>query len=135
MNPPIESNIPVGEYAAKNHLFQKEISCKKKKIKTGCEKAYPNIKVDQLRDLTLRLTSINIIIRKEKKCTRDSHFLFQKMNELSQHIARNWMEQCKLVERFMYARDTKPEPAAAAEAGCQLGGHSGSEASATDNNE
>lgn len=58
------------------------------------------------------------------------------MNELPQHTAHNWVEQCKLVEKFMYARDTKPpEPAAAAEPGCQLGGHSDSEASATDDDE
>ena len=56
------------------------------------------------------------------------------MNELPQHIAHNWVEHCKLVEKFMYARDTKP-PEPAAEAVCQLGGHSDSEASATDDDE
>ncbi|VDD89948.1 unnamed protein product [Enterobius vermicularis] len=45
-------------------------------------------------------------------------------------------EQCKLVEKFIYARDIKPfQPAAAAEAGCQLGGHSDFETSATDDEE
>ena len=54
------------------------------------------------------------------------------MNEVPQHIAHKWVEQCKLVEKFMYARDTKrPEPAAAAEAKCQFRSHSNSEASAT----
>ena len=58
------------------------------------------------------------------------------MNELPQDIVHNWVEQCKLIEEFMYARDTKPlEPAAAAEAGRQLGGHSDSETSATDDDE
>ena len=58
------------------------------------------------------------------------------MNELLQHIAHNWVEQCKLVEKFMYARDIKPpQPVAAAEAECQLDSHSDSEASATDEEE
>lgn len=67
--------------------------------KEVAKEAYPNVRVEELRDLRVQSGYIDIVLRKKPtKKPNSVRSSLQKMNEPPQHFLHNWVEQCKVAE-------------------------------------